>query len=141
MPTSDAPAEVRVAGVADLAWVEQVHDGCDRLWERRPDVPEPDRFMFEAAVIELATNVVRHTTRVDDQPVRAELILRCADTRLSAELWDTGAAMRVDLDPEPVDDLAESGRGIRLILRAVDSLSLGREHGRNVWRIARECSA
>ncbi|WP_169165503.1 ATP-binding protein [Cellulomonas taurus] len=137
MPTSDRPAEIRVAAVADLAWVERVHDGCDALWTQRPDVPERDRIMFEAAVIELATNVVRHATRADGEPVRAELVLRCADAGLSAELRDTGAAMRVDLDPEPVDDFAESGRGIRLILRAVDSLSLGREQGQNVWRITR----
>jgi len=43
----------------------------------------------------------------------------------------------VDLDPAPVDDLAESGRGIALVKRAVDSLSLHREDGRNTWRIAR----
>lgn len=141
MTRSEEPAEVRLEGVADAAWIEQVHAACDELWVRAPEVPELDRVRFETAVIELATNVVRHGRPVGSGPVRTQVVLRSAGPRLAAELADNGAAARVDLDPEPVDDLSESGRGIRLVLRAVDSLSLERERGRNVWRIVRERGA
>ncbi len=137
MTSSDDPVEVRVEGTADPSWVEQVHAACDELWLRAPGTPEPDRLRFETAVIELATNVVRHTRPDGPDPVRTEVVLRSAGPRLEAELADTGTAVPVDLDPGPVDDLAESGRGIRLVLRAVDSLSLDRERGRNVWRVVR----
>lgn len=136
MPSAET-AEVRVEGLADTDWLERVHDGCDRLWTQGPQVPDPDRFRFESAVIELATNVIRHSRPHGPGPVRTELVLHSQPSQLSAALSDDGAPVRVDLDPEPVDDLAESGRGIRLVLRAVDSLSLAREQGRNVWRIAR----
>lgn len=141
MPGADGAAELRVDGPAEPAWLDEVHDGLARLWEAAPEVPDLDRLRFETAVIEIATNVVRHTVPVGDGPVRASVLLRADHRRLEAELTDDGAPVRVDLDPDPVDDFAESGRGIALVLRAVDSLSLAREGGRNTWRLARDRSA
>jgi anti-sigma regulatory factor (Ser/Thr protein kinase) len=56
---------------------------------------------------------------------------------VTAELWDDGAPLDVDLDaPEP-PDTATSGRGLLLVRRAVDSVALTREGDRNVWRLER----
>lgn len=140
MPAADGAAELRVDGPAETAWLDRVHDALARLWDAAPEVPDLDRLRFETAVIEIATNVVRHTVPVGDGPVRASVLLRADHRRLEAELTDDGAPVRVDLDPDPVDDFAESGRGIALVLRAVDSLSLAREDGRNTWRLARDRS-
>lgn len=138
MTAADGAAEVRVDGVAEPGWLDEVHDALARLWGASPGVPELDRVRFETAVIEIATNIVRHTTPVGDGPVEASVLLQSRPPRLEAELSDDGAPVRVDLDPAPVDDLAESGRGIALVLRAVDSLSLAREGSRNTWRLARD---
>lgn len=140
MRAADGAAELRVDGAAEPGWLEEVHDAFARLWAAAPDVPDLDRLRFETAVIEIATNVVRHTVPVGDGPVRATILLRARPERLEAELSDDGAPVRVDLDPAPVDDFAESGRGIALVLRAVDSLSLDRDGDRNTWRLARHRS-
>jgi serine/threonine-protein kinase RsbW len=140
VPAADGAVELRVDGAAQTAWLEDVHAALARLWDAAPEVPDLDRLRFETAVIEIATNVVRHTVPVGDGPVRASVLLRADPARLEAELTDDGAPVRVDLDPAPVDDFAESGRGIALVLRAVDSLSLAREGGRNTWRLARDRS-
>lgn len=138
MPRADGAAELRVEGPAEPVWLDQVHAALDRLWTASADVPELDRIRFETAVIEIATNIVRHTVPASGPgPVQAAVLLRSAPPRLEAELSDDGAAVSVDLDPAPVDDLAESGRGIALVKRAVDTLTLARADGRNTWRLAR----
>lgn len=142
MPAPDGGAvEVRVEGDAEPAWLEAVHEGLARLWSLAPAVPELDRFRFETAVIEIATNVVQHTVPVGDGPVRATTLLRVDAPLVEAEISDDGTVVEVDLDPRPVDDLAESGRGIALVQRAVDTLTFVRRPGRNTWRITRAWSA
>lgn len=130
-------AELRVEGSAEPGWLDEVHDALARLWAATPVVPDLDRMRFETAVIEIATNIVRHTVPTGVGPVDATVLLRSEPPRLEAVLSDDGSAVVVDLDPGPVDDLAESGRGIALVQNAVDSLSLTREDGRNTWRITR----
>jgi serine/threonine-protein kinase RsbW len=134
---ADDAAELRVEGSAEPGWLDEVHDALARLWVATPVVPELDRIRFETAVIEIATNIVRHTLPSGVGAVDATVVLRSAPPRLEAELSDDGSAVVVDLDPEPVDDLAESGRGIALVQNAVDTLTLDREGGRNTWRITR----
>lgn len=136
----DGAVEVRVDGAAEPEWLDEVHDGLARLWAAAPSVPELDRLRFETAVIEIATNVVRHTTPVGDPPVRATTLLRVDPPLLVAEICDDGTVADVDLDPGPVDDAAESGRGIALVQRAVDTLTFVRRPGRNTWRITRDWS-
>jgi anti-sigma regulatory factor (Ser/Thr protein kinase) len=142
VPRPDGGAvEVRVDGTAEPAWLDAVHGGLARLWSGAPDVPELDRLRFETAVIEIATNVVRHTSPAGDGPVRAGVLLRVDPPRIEAEISDDGTLADVDLDPPPVGALAESGRGIALVQRAVDTLTFVRRPGRNTWRITRDWSA
>jgi anti-sigma regulatory factor (Ser/Thr protein kinase) len=134
------PAEIRAAqrvtGSADPGLVEALHDAVERLWAAVPDVPPTDRMRFETAVVELATNIVRHTRPVGVLPVRAVAELRAVDHALEAVFEDDGLAVEVDLAPPEPDELAVTGRGLLLIQRAVDSLTFAREGDRNVWRIA-----
>lgn len=140
MTAADGAAELRVDGTAEPAWLDDVHGALARLWSAAPDVPELDRLRFETAVIEIATNIVRHTvpaTGGGPAVVRVSALLRAVPGRVEAELSDDGAPVEVDLDPAPVDDLAESGRGIALVLRAVDTLEHRRVEDRNTWRLTR----
>jgi serine/threonine-protein kinase RsbW len=139
---AEGAVELRVDGVAEPGWLDEVHAALAQLWAAAPDAPELDRLRFETAVIEIATNVVRHTTPGgDDGPVHAVAVLRVAPPLLEAEITDDGTLVDVDLNPAPVDDLAVSGRGIALVQRAVDTLSYSRRSGRNTWRLERDWSA
>ncbi|HEY0186457.1 MAG TPA: ATP-binding protein [Cellulomonas sp.] len=135
------PAEIRAAqrvtGSAEPALVEALHEAVERLWAAVPDVPPTDRMRFETAVVELATNIVRHTRPSGRRPVLACAELRAVGHALEATFEDDGVALDVDLAPPEPDDLAMSGRGLLLIQRAVDSLSFNRVGDRNVWQIAR----
>jgi serine/threonine-protein kinase RsbW len=141
---ADGAVELRVDGTAEPAWLDDVHGALARLWSAAPDVPELDRLRFETAVIEIATNIVRHTVPGAATPgsttpavIRATAVLRAVPGLVEAVLSDDGAEVEVDLDPAPVDDLAESGRGIALVQRAVDTLELRRVDDRNTWRLTR----
>ncbi|HEY0216984.1 MAG TPA: ATP-binding protein [Cellulomonas sp.] len=137
MPPAEIRAEQRVTGSAEPGLLDTLHVAVERLWVSAPEVPATDRMRFETAVVELATNIVRHATPVGCRPVHAQAELRAVVGGLEATFSDDGAAMVVDLTPQEPDDAAVSGRGLLLIQRAVDSLSFAREGDRNVWRIAR----
>lgn len=137
MTAPDGTAELRVDGAADLGWLDEIHTAFARLWGRSPGVAALDRTRYETAVIEVATNIMRHSRTADDSPVHATLLMRVLPGELEAEFSDTGVPARVDLDPGPVDDLAMGGRGIALVRRAVDTVSLSYRDGRNVWRLVR----
>lgn len=141
MTAADAPVELHVEGVAEPGWVDDVHDALARLWASAGHVPDLDRLRFETAVVELATNVVRHAVPVPGRPLLASARLRVDGRLLEAEVGDTGAAASVDLDPPEVDVFAESGRGIALVRRAVDTLVFERSGDRNLFRITRDCGA
>ena len=91
MPRADGAAELRVEGPAEPVWLDQVHAALDRLWTVSAEVPELDRIRFETAVIEIATNIVRHAVPAGPGPVQAAVLLRSAPPRLEAELSDDGA--------------------------------------------------
>ena len=135
------PAEVHVEGAVEPPVLDALHDALDRLWAAAPDVPPPERARFGTAVLELATNALRHGVPATPRRVHLGATLRVADGVLRADLWDDGAPLDVDLDAPPPPDLATSGRGLFLVRRAVDSATLTREGDRNVWCLVRRFAA
>ncbi len=131
------PAEVRVEGAVEPPVLDALHDALDALWAAAPDVPSPERARFGAAVLELATNTLRHGVPASPGRLRLGATLRAADGVLRAEVWDDGVPPEVDLDAPPPPDRATSGRGLFLVRRAVDSVTLLRDGDRNVWRLVR----
>ncbi len=132
------PAEVRVEGAAEPPVLDALHDALDRLWAEAPEVPSAERARFGTAVLELATNALRHGVAVRPGPVCVGATLRADDGGvLVAEMWDDGAPLDVDLDAPPPSDTATSGRGLLLVRRAMDVVALTREGDRNVWRLSR----
>ncbi|MCS5768647.1 ATP-binding protein [Klebsiella pneumoniae subsp. pneumoniae] len=89
-------------------------------------VGEEWRFALDLAVCETATNIIRYALHEDRQRVfRVEFI--ATEDRVTLRFIDAGEvfpAERLALargdERFDVDPLAESGRGLRLILRAVD---------------------
>lgn len=132
------PAEVRVEGAAEPPVLDELHDALDRLWAASPEVPSAERARFGTAVVELATNALRHGVAVRPGPVRVGATMRAADDGvLVADVWDDGAPLDVDLDAPAPSDTATSGRGLFLVRRAMDVVTLVREDDRNVWHLSR----
>ena len=135
------PAEVCVEGAAEPPVLDALHAAIARLWAAAPDVPSAERVRFETAVLELATNALRHGVPVGPGPVRLGATLRAGGGALLAELWDDGAPLDLDLDAPLPPDTATSGRGLHLVRLAVDSVDLAREGERNIWRLVRRYGA
>lgn len=131
------PAEVKVEGAVEPPVLDSLHDALDQLWAAAPDVPSVERARFGTAVLELATNALRHGVPASPGRVHLGATLRVGDGELRADLWDDGAPLDVDLDAAPPPDLAASGRGLLLVRRAMDSVTLTREGDRNVWHLVR----
>jgi len=117
--------------------VETVHSALETLWQDRTDVDEMERMMFETALVELVSNVVQHASSTTT--IICELSLVADEHVLRATLVDTADPPMVDTETvvEMPDEFAESGRGIPFIQALVDTFEHEREHGRNVWTIAK----
>ncbi|WP_166788320.1 MULTISPECIES: ATP-binding protein [Cryobacterium] len=116
--------------------IDTVQDFVQRVLEPHSDIVDIDRFAFETALVELASNVIQHAAA--GTGITCVLSIHADDHELSARISDTGTAGAVTLSgPVLPDDLAESGRGLALIQMLVDSVHFERVGDRNVWTISR----
>ncbi len=124
-----------VAGHAEPAFIDAVHDAMERLWLAVPTVGEEDRTMFSLAVSEIVTNVVEHAAGRETISVTAEVSATARD--LCAVLTDDAHPALIDLDVVRMpDEDAESGRGLALALATLDELT-HEPGGGNTWRLLR----
>jgi serine/threonine-protein kinase RsbW len=120
--------------------VNLVHMLLDAVWASAPDIPVEERLRFETALIELAANVIKHST--SSTGVSCLLSVSTASGHLEAVLSDTADPGHVELVGRVMpDDLSESGRGIPLIQALVDELEYSHDGSHNQWRISRRFSA
>lgn len=117
--------------------VNTVHDMLEQVWSDVPEIGAEDRFKFELALIELASNVMRHADT--GTGVVCALVIQTHSDRITATLSDSGEPGNVTLSGRhlPDDILAESGRGIPLIQALVDELRYDSDDGFNHWHISR----
>jgi len=117
--------------------VNLVHELLAAVWENSPEVPIEERYRFETALIELASNVIKHAT--SSNGVSCVVRVHSTERQLVAELRDTADPGEVQLVGRVMPDaLAESGRGIPLSQALVDELEYSRDGGYNLWRITRK---
>lgn len=115
--------------------VDAVHELLDTVWGDAPYIVMKDRFCFETALIELASNVIRHGD--DGDGITCRLEIGVFVDHVEAVLHDSGHAVSVALEGhEMPDEMAESGRGLPLIEALVDIEYL-RDGSGNEWRISR----
>ena len=100
-------------------------------------VPEKRGAILELALVEAATNVVRHAYR-GRAPGRIEVSLRRDGPALAISVADCGAPFDPDLvpappepDPDDPSTWPEGGMGLPIIRSACDSLSYLSEGGTN----------
>jgi serine/threonine-protein kinase RsbW len=117
--------------------VDLVHDLLKSVWADAPAITMTDRFSFETALVELASNVIRHADNGSE--ITGAITIEILDDQIAATLIDTGEHTQVELtENEMPDVLAESGRGIPLINALVDHFSYDRDGRLNKWQIVRK---
>jgi serine/threonine-protein kinase RsbW len=116
--------------------VDTVHSMLASVWEESEAVSLRDRFSFETALVELASNVMRHAN--PGSGVSCHLAITVFPDRIEATLTDSGKPGDVELAGRTMPDaLAESGRGIPMIKALVDELDYDSGDDGNSWRISR----
>jgi len=112
---------------------ERVMALCERL-------SETDRALYETAVMEWLTNVVKHScehlhgasffVRVDPSPDSIRLIVEDCGHGMPPGQFDAAPA-EVYFDPEHVGELPESGFGIAILKTVMDHVRYEQDHGVN----------
>lgn len=139
--------------------VDAVHGQLERLWEVADFVPALDRMAFETAVVEAASNAVRHAVAASGAVLEIGVEATVTRRSLEARICEYGAVVP-DLDPaalaggDPGRDPAhgaggpdtgehvpESGRGLALIRALVTTLRFERRDGTNIWTLSRDSPA
>jgi serine/threonine-protein kinase RsbW len=123
---------------ANPAGLDVIHDLVESLWTDQPALPPQARMRFETAVIEVASNIIKHATTGDPGPddVTIELTLTVGPDRITALFRDNGGPADVDLSGAQMPDAtAEFGRGIALARELTDRFSYERTASANFWAL------
>ncbi len=129
-------------GQADPDAIEEIHAQIEDLWSDATFVPDLDRMTFATAVIEAATNIVRHAVPVSPCSVEISVEISVRQHTLRAEISAYGATdpeLDIEAHGMPGPE-AESGRGLALIRALVTSFTFARQDGTNVWILSRDAT-
>jgi anti-sigma regulatory factor (Ser/Thr protein kinase) len=133
-----------------------LHELLNRFWpavdETIAEPPSPElRMRFVTAVLEIASNIVRHAYPPDTPAGPLELRLCAWPGRIEARFADRGvpyqppaapAAPALAADLEDLSALPEGGYGLALVRAAVDQHDYARTTGgENRWRLVSLLSA
>ena len=118
------------------ASLDRVHALLAEVWSANDDVPDDDRMRFEIGVIEIAGNIVEHGAAT--APLDFTLAVEVHPDRLEARFRDPGRRVEVDFDNAAMpDSMAESGRGLAMVLAVVDELTYRHDGVENHWLVVR----
>jgi serine/threonine-protein kinase RsbW len=118
------------------ASLDLVHTLLEAVWASHQDVQTDDRMRFELGVTEIAGNIVEHAAA--PAPIDFHLCVEVFDDRLEARFRDPGRRVEVDFDNTAMPDaMAESGRGLALVLAVVDQLTYRHDGSDNHWLVMR----
>jgi serine/threonine-protein kinase RsbW len=136
---TDVLARRTFRGLSAPDAIESVHDQLDKLWEDAPFVPAMDQMTFTTAVIEAASNIVRHALPAKAQrPVELGVDISVQLTLLQARVSAFYAKPPFGpMEPGTPHDDSESGRGLALIEALVTTVTFERQDGTNTWVLTR----
>ena len=119
--------------------ITAVHDAVDRLWDGHdgPGAASRDQQAFSTAVVEIASNVIRHSGSDS-----FDLLLTLTETEARAVFGDHGNPATIDLTALgcQADPTAERGRGLHLAQAASHQLTYTRQDECNRWTVVRRLS-
>jgi serine/threonine-protein kinase RsbW len=126
-------------GLAVPDSLDLLHDLLEQVGVEHPELAASDVMLFEAAVIEVAGNVVEHGKPPGE--VRWQFRLAVRPDRLEGTLSDSGeeypgGAWGTDM-PDLMD---EDGRGLALATAVLESLVYQRSGEVNEWTMVRALS-
>lgn len=125
----------RLTGFAMPEGLDELHDLLERAAAEDDTVDPTDLMLFETAVIEIASNVVKHGEPAGG--VRWRFDLGITDTDLEATLHDDGQEFEGEVERSMPGLDAEGGRGLALASSMLDELAYAREDDGNVWRMVK----
>lgn len=116
--------------------IDVLHEFLQGIWDENPQIPMRDRFSFETALIELASNIILYSEAPSG--VACEIRISTSADRIDAIVSDNGELVDLALDEHMMpDEYAEAGRGIPMIKALVNHLSYDRDGNLNKWTITR----
>ncbi len=129
---------VELHACADPDCLGTIRGRVARLWADVGGVSAIDQMMFEMAVIDIASNIVRHgrPESTADGSMTCNLILEVYSDRLDARFRDDGRTAHVDAAAMP-GDLPENGTGLAMAKAAMDVLRYERCDDANYWTLSR----
>lgn len=126
--------KIRIAVPKNIQWVEWIGSavkGMGTVW----GLEEQRRFFLELAVVEAVTNSITHATE------DIELTFSQTEKGVRIEIWDDGPTVEDGLlsrfeklpspDPQNLESIAESGRGVFLIQETMEEVEFFRAADRN----------
>ena len=135
---TDVLARRSFRGLSTPEAVESVHNELDGLWEDAPFVQDMDQMTFTTAVIEAASNIVQHAEPATGRPVELGVEISVQSALLQARVSAFHAKPPFGpMEPVPVEDESESGRGLALIQALVTTVTFERQDGTNTWILSR----
>jgi hypothetical protein len=145
-PDSEPIALQRIEVIARSEHLGAIHAAFERIWEVALDwFPTPPgvvwRAEFETALAEIGANIVKHASP-PEEPCRMRLEMGLYSDRIEAVFADNGLPATIpDESAAPADD-QESGRGLFIARRALDSVDYERtSDGENTWRLVKKLPA
>lgn len=119
--------------------LNRVHELLAKVWLDSPQISGVDRASFETALIEVASNVIRHANH--GNPVECTVAVDATEGEITATLIDTGRESDIELSQVRMPDAsAESGRGLAIVKALVDEVVYDSDGNVNYWRITRNLS-
>lgn len=118
--------------------INSVHSILETIWSDNNWVGEVDRMSFDTALVELASNVIKHISA--EQNLSCLVTVKISPDRIEAIFVDTGKLVNIELKNHLSipDEFSESGRGMPLINALVDQFIYTRSGKLNQWKIVRE---
>jgi serine/threonine-protein kinase RsbW len=104
----------------------------------------------ELALVEAATNVVRHGYGPEGGPIRVEaldiphgVVVRISDwgRPIPGEALASAGLSRFDFDPTDLSEIPEGGMGLSLIAAVMDEVTYRSDEGQNVLTLLRRAHA
>lgn len=133
---------------SSLEGIAPVSEGVRIL--ARPILGEEAAGDVELALVEAATNVVRHGYGSEGGPIRIEaseiangMMVKISDwgRPIPGEALASAGLSRFDFDPSNLVDIPEGGMGLSLIASVMDEVTYRSDEGQNILTLLRRARA